>query len=407
MLRQRLGDGPFFAGIALYLDRHRHATAITSDFRKAMEDATGDSLEQFFHQWGERPGVPILRVTPTWDAGILSIAVEQLQDINPDNPAFEFDLPVWIGQPGGGVRAIVPVRGRTASASFPMRQAPDYIAADSDLAVLADTSVVQDGAHHIAQLQKGPTLAARIQAARAIGAGEGDTRALSRIAWSKSEHRSLRIECINALEKRNTLGDTFAALDDDPFIREATVDAIARQAERDANLRASVLPAFAGIAGYIPPDGTIRERCAAIRALGRLKAEEHRQVLIDALEVESQHDSVRQSALDALGQIPGEESLRAVLPRVSPASHSRTRPGAISAVAKLAPADPDLAFNTIAPLLNDRDRRTWRAAGQALVDLGDARGIDALAAYRASTADPTDHAQVDQWLQALRTKLQP
>ncbi len=414
MLRMRLGDEAFFRGTALFVDRHKHSTAETSDLRAALEAASGESLEQFFRQWCDRPGVPVLRITPGWDrsSGMLTVDVEQTQAIDADNPAFEFDLPVHFHSTGGSERAvaIVPVRGRKASASFRLGSAPAVVSFDPELTVLSRIEVVEDVSLTLARLAAGPTVPARIQACRSladpgVGNASAVNAALSRVAWDRRGHRSLRIEAIKALARRDALGDAFAPLDDDPFVREATVDAITDQASRSQTLRTVVLPSLAAIAGYAPPDGTIRERCAAIRALGRLGATEHLGVVLAALEVDSQHDSVRQSALQALADLPGPESLRAAASRVSPASHSRTRSTAISTVARLAQADRDLAYTAIAPLLFDRDRRAWRAAGSALARLGDARGVNALQTYRDSTRDPADHAVVDRWLEELREEL--
>ena len=51
MLRDELGDEPFFRGARLYLARHAEGFADTHEFRRAMEDASGRDLNWFFDQW--------------------------------------------------------------------------------------------------------------------------------------------------------------------------------------------------------------------------------------------------------------------------------------------------------------------------------------------------------------------
>ena len=45
MLRERLGDERFWRGIRLYYARYLNATASTDDFMRAMEEASGDKLQ--------------------------------------------------------------------------------------------------------------------------------------------------------------------------------------------------------------------------------------------------------------------------------------------------------------------------------------------------------------------------
>jgi aminopeptidase N len=58
MLRRLLGDGPFYAGLALYGSRYAYGTASTRDFQHAMEDASGQALDWFFDEWIFAGGIP-------------------------------------------------------------------------------------------------------------------------------------------------------------------------------------------------------------------------------------------------------------------------------------------------------------------------------------------------------------
>ncbi len=81
MLRLRVGDDKFFGGLRLYYRRHRDGNASTDDFRRAMEEASGQSLSRFFDQWLRRPGSPVVRGTWRYDAERRVVVIDlQLQD---------------------------------------------------------------------------------------------------------------------------------------------------------------------------------------------------------------------------------------------------------------------------------------------------------------------------------------
>ncbi len=63
MLREKLGDKIFFAGLQSYYNVYKNSTALTADFKKIMEMESGEDLSTFFHQWLWQPGQPQIRVS--------------------------------------------------------------------------------------------------------------------------------------------------------------------------------------------------------------------------------------------------------------------------------------------------------------------------------------------------------
>jgi aminopeptidase N len=59
-LRVMLGDEDFFALVTAWTTRYRHSTAETSDFTGMATEAAGHPLDDFFHEWLERPELPRL-----------------------------------------------------------------------------------------------------------------------------------------------------------------------------------------------------------------------------------------------------------------------------------------------------------------------------------------------------------
>ncbi|MCB9846648.1 MAG: M1 family metallopeptidase [Phycisphaeraceae bacterium] len=146
MLRMGLGDEAFFRGVALYIDRWKDNCAETDDFRQCLEEASGESLEQFFDQWVYRPGVPRLEIEYDNDAdsGVLTVTVRQTQTINADNPAYEFFLPLYVEGSGGGRYVYVDVRDEVTRQSFEVRGTLQQISIDPNLRVACSRRVTKD-----------------------------------------------------------------------------------------------------------------------------------------------------------------------------------------------------------------------------------------------------------------------
>jgi len=93
MLRGVVGDDAFQAGIREYYRQHVNANATTADFRRVMEEASGQPLGWFFDQWLNRGTYLTLEGGWRYDPvrGVVEIDLEQTQD----GPLF--DMPIEIG----------------------------------------------------------------------------------------------------------------------------------------------------------------------------------------------------------------------------------------------------------------------------------------------------------------------
>lgn len=150
MLRERLGDEAFWKGVRAYIKRHKFGHVETDDFRKALEEASGESLERFFWQWVKRPGLPRLAVKINWNpadngnGGSLDVAIDQTQPIDADNPAYAFEVPVWVefsDAEGDAQFVRVPIETKSASKSFALAKTPIKVTVDPRLTVTAPKRV--------------------------------------------------------------------------------------------------------------------------------------------------------------------------------------------------------------------------------------------------------------------------
>ena len=135
MLRQRIGDDHFWAGIRDYYARHMNGTATTTDFRQAMERASGQDLTAFFTQWLHRGQIPRIEGTWSWDASSREVVVE-VRQAQPGG-AFDVELEVAVdGSEGNAAVQRVRVSGEIASVRIPAAQRPRGVTLDPHVRML-------------------------------------------------------------------------------------------------------------------------------------------------------------------------------------------------------------------------------------------------------------------------------
>ena len=142
MLRQRLGDDRFWAGIRDYHQRFRDGHASTEDFRQVMERAGGQDLTTFFHQWLYRGGVPKLEGSWRWNAATKQVEIEvrQVQA----GGRFTFPVEIGVEVPGAKLRVErLDVDGASARLTVSLDQAPTAVVLDPNVRALFEGQLVR------------------------------------------------------------------------------------------------------------------------------------------------------------------------------------------------------------------------------------------------------------------------
>lgn len=408
MLRKRLGDEVFFKGLQTYVAEHKFQTVETSDLRRSLEQVSGESLERFFWQWCTRPGIPRLKADVKWDAEAkkLTVSLEQTQTIDGDNPAFEFDVPVLVRFGGGVTRSeLMLVRGREATLEVPGEQAPTRVELDPDATVLAEWTITQEKGWTESQAMAGSTLISRIRAIRTLAAPDSDEPTVLE-GMTLDERRPIA-ERLEAFRKWAVVGKPERArrmLSADRWeMREAACDRLGefgaeRYKSADEQVREWIRKELPDLSRG---DSSLKVRCAAIRAMAKMHEDAFLPNIRTAFEAESHTDASRMAAIDAARSINSKEMLHLVAPLCDSRHFARTRGAAIDAVVSLAKQDPQFAFETLEKYLNDRVLRVQRAAGDGMVRLKDARGVEALGKALAHERSAAMRRQLEDWRATL------
>ncbi len=93
MLRREVGEEAFWNGIRAYYEEFRDRNAMTADFERSMEEASGKELGWFFEQWIFEPGHPVLDGSWKYEKGALIVDLRQAQ---PGESVFVFPLDIGI-----------------------------------------------------------------------------------------------------------------------------------------------------------------------------------------------------------------------------------------------------------------------------------------------------------------------
>ncbi|HEV3438866.1 MAG TPA: M1 family aminopeptidase [Gemmata sp.] len=374
MLRQRLGDEVFFAGLKRYLTDNRLKSVETVDFRRAMEQVSGHDLERFFYDWTERSGHPKLEVNTTYDAEAkrVRVMVKQTQAGEP----FRFPLKIRLltsqSRDASVFEEVIDTKEHTIQ--IPAANRPLGIEIDPYQGVLAEIKEEKGRDWWAWQLAEGCTAASRVEAAEHFG---------------KSKTKEDRETLIAALTKEKTTGvatEIMGALagSGGDACRDALLEALKSAEPKQRRAAALSLSRFgkdekiaaAALALLTKGDPSLGVESAALQIYGKQQRPDAVKVLVPWLEKPSSREVLRTSALQALATSEDVAALDILIAWTKRGKPSQCRPSALSALGRLAKTanlteeQHDQAVKAIAAALTGESLRIRLSAISALQNIG-------------------------------------
>ncbi len=422
MLRHVLGDEGFFATLRHYAHRNAFRHVQTSDLEAAVREATGQSLGWFFEQWVRKAGFPELRVTRAWDADrkVLTLTVEQTQELKDETPLFTVPLDVEIetGGRGGAQTMRLWIEKQSETFHIPLAAAPTRVAIDPTDAVLKTLDYARPAGELARELQRSPHLAARVRAARDLARHTGSAEAEAALvrALRRDAHRFVRQAAAIALaELAHAAPDTGRAT-----ARKALKAALGDEAGR---VRRAALWGL-GLLGA-PDLDTLCERTiaedesyfailGALHALAHAKTPRAFDLLTRALDIAAPMEMVRAQAFDAMAKLRDPRGFAMAYEWVDYGKPVGARESASKALGVLGKhgsrEDKERARGRLVALLEDPHFRMRMTACKGLLNLGDPAAVDALrAGAKRECLDQTTGAmrEVADALEKLRAEPKP
>lgn len=141
MLRGVVGDAAFRRGIRAYYRAHFNANATTADFRRAMEEASGQDLGWFFQQWLYEGGNLKVDGAWTYDARTKQVRIT-LSQVQNDGSVFRMPLEVAVQAAGQAVPTMhrVQLNAQRNVFTLDVPSEPTQVRLDPNLWVLMEAS---------------------------------------------------------------------------------------------------------------------------------------------------------------------------------------------------------------------------------------------------------------------------
>ncbi len=417
MLRNVLGDENWWRAINHYLRKHANQPVSTEQFRIAIEEATGQPMDWFFDQWLYKMGHPVFRVTQAYDpaAKALKLTVRQEQKPDPDAAYPQvtfFQTPLDIELGAGDKTSVVRVQlepKEEQTFTIPFDVQPQLVNFDYNGTLIKELKFEKSTDELLYQVARDADMLGRLWALGQLSArmkdtatAEGDKQRIATAfatALTGDSFWGLRQEAATALN--SAPGDAarkallVAVKDKDSRVRARAITALA--ASRDAALAPVYLQAL-NDQSY----GVIR---AAATALGQTKNQQAYDALTKLFETPSWRDSIRVSAMTGLAELGDRRSLEMGLRYASKGNPASLRAGAVTLLGAIGKEDTR-SFQLIGDTFNEAvasgDFNLGNSSAEALVALGDQRGLALFEQARKQLPNPQAQFFIMQFEERLR-----
>ena len=406
MLRGLVGDDAWWRGIKLYVARNKDHVVETADFRKAMEEASGQDLNWFFDQWVFHGGHPEL--TASWkyeDADkTLRLKVEQTQTIDATTPLFRLPTTVEFGDESGVRTVPIVIDAKTQEFIIPTPNRPKMVQIDPQSWLIKVLTFEKPTEELIYQLEHATNVLGRTEAAYLLSTKHKDDKptaeALAR-AWSREREPEARKKMVGHLGR---VGEPVrAALLDaakDPEFRVRN-DAYLGQLKFDPELEA------VNRAIWTDKTAPYGARNAALRVLLTAKVKDADALSDAALRDRTNNDSFARTALELILKEDDRKAREAAVLYSRPGQPFALRSLAVRTLGRQAKDDPQ-SEKLLLDLLDDPSQSIQTTASYWVANLGITRALPKLEQILANFQGRTrTRRQLESQIEDLKKKKEP
>jgi aminopeptidase N len=374
-LRYELGDELFWRGIAHYTHKHAFRSIETEEFKLALEEETGASLDRFFDQWLKRAGHPDFEVSWSYDKPLklATVRVKQTQKTDGDTPVFRTPVDIHITTAGATNTYRVDIEKNDEEFHFPTPTRPKMVEFDHSNWIPKTLKFEKKKDELLYQLEKSATIIGRIRACESLGKIMDDDKVVDALGKKlrSNDYYGVRIAAAGALG--SIAGDA---------ARDALLKGLT---DKKSKVRRAVVAALGNVkqeavakrlASVFRTDKSYFVAAAAVRSIAKIREEKAYDFLIRALKVDTWHDLVRSAVFDAFVEVKDTRGISEVRKWAAAGKPLPVRTAAIRALGKLGrelekAADRDRVRRELIELLRHDHFRVRRAAVDGLIGLAD------------------------------------
>jgi len=185
MLRNLVGDEPFFRILNRFLHDYAFQPVDTNDFIRTVKTVSGQNLDWFFDQWLFKPGHPVFEVHSDWDAArkVVTLKVAQVQDYARGIPVFRMPVTIGITTAKGKATQTVWIREKEETFELPADTTPRLVRFDEGNVLIKEVNFPKGIEELVFQLRNDDAIG-RMSAAAALLQFKDDPRAFDALAAS-------------------------------------------------------------------------------------------------------------------------------------------------------------------------------------------------------------------------------
>jgi len=376
-LRFYLGDDQFRKGFNNYANTFREKVVETSDFRRAMEDATGKSLEGFFDQWVYHAGHPEFKVVYSWDDNekLTRLTVSQTQTGEGETPpVFQTPIEVSFTLTRGVETRRISITQREETFSFSLPGKPKDVEFDPGNWILKTLDFDKPKNMSLYQLENDKNSIGRIRAAARLAkqTGEDVIEAL-KSSMLKDSFWGVQAEAAKSLGIIRTTAALKVLLSalkvKHPKARRAVVKALGEFRDQDSAKALTALLDDGDESYYVEGE--------AARSLGKTKSPTAFEVLKKNLRKDSHNEAIRIGVFDGLAELENPQSIPLVLEWTLYGKPHQAREAATRALGKIGENKSEVSERLV-ELLEDPWFRVRIEAANGLGLLLEQKGLDPL-----------------------------
>ncbi|MDA4125157.1 MAG: M1 family aminopeptidase [Thaumarchaeota archaeon] len=329
-LRYLMGEKPFFDGVSVYLRSNSFGVVDTHDFRKAMEKASGYSLEEFFEQAFFRAGFPEFLVAYSWDEDgkLATLSVNQTQKLEQFTPVFKLPCDFVFYAGGRRVRRRVQLDSAQQSFSFGLDSKPTIVEFDPRHWLLKKVRFDKGAELLINQLEGSEDASSRADAAKGLGEAKASIAVGPlRSAAMKDHFWHVNASALKALGEIGTKESLEALLQVGTPKNRRTRRALAEALGNYKDERAR-----SALTKLLESDESPYVRCQAALALGESWPEGAFPLLLKSMEVHSPNETLAEACLDAMGKLKDQSVIDVIRDNLGYGRPTRVRIGALKAI---------------------------------------------------------------------------
>ncbi|TLZ49583.1 MAG: hypothetical protein E6K18_07815 [Methanobacteriota archaeon] len=382
MLRYVLGDALWWKAIRHYVKKHAAKNVETNDFKEAIEEATGKSLDWFFAEWVYKGGHPEFEVSYKYDdaAKLVAVSVKQKQEVKDLTPLFRTPVEILVANGGASRTERVEITDKENTFHIPFKAKPDMVLFDPGNWILKKVTFEKGKEELVYQVEKAPTAAARMQACEGLGKILHDEKVIAalRRALTKDAFWGARRAAARALGEIGTEEARDVLLKDglaekDARVRRGAVEALGKFREDD--------DALAALSRAYANDPKDYVRAAAGQAIASTHHPKAFEAITKAMDRPSHAGAVTRLALSGLATLRDARGLEVCMKHTGRRNYVFIRVAAIDALGKLGDFHDNRRQEVrefLLPLLKDSEYFVRNVTCAALATLGDSAAIGEL-----------------------------